>query len=74
MNAKQAKATMKLEAVLAECHKAGLKGGVFDCSFCVWPANGKPDPYESGSRFFEVIEDIGEVIHSPMSLDGGAGV
>jgi hypothetical protein len=74
MNAKQKRAVERLAKALKACHAAGLKGGVFDNSMRVWPADASPDPYDSGGRFLEVIDEIGESIRSPMSLDGGAGV
>lgn len=74
MKVKQWRAAERLRKALESCHAVGLRGGVFDCSFYLWPVDADPDPYESGRKFFEVIEDNGAVIRSPMNLDGGAGV
>lgn len=73
LNAYQKSAVNQLRKALDNAHREGLKGGVFDCNFVVWPAKTTPDPRES-SQFFEFLSDIGGVIKSPMQLDGGAGV
>jgi hypothetical protein len=75
MNKRQESAARRLEKALDNCHKAGLTGGVYDCgTFCLWPANCKIDPRDTGSRFFETVDEIGIAIHPEMILDGGAGV
>jgi len=52
------------------CHNAGLMGGVFDNSFCIWPIGNDP---HAGGRFSDNVYEFGEVINSDMNLDGGAG-
>lgn len=75
MTLQQLAAIEMLRNALGQCHVNELKGGVFDGRFCIWPQDTNPDPYESGIRFFEVIEKHGEVLHDVrMNLDGGAGV
>ncbi len=73
MNVKQKRAAERLEKALENCHRSGLKGGVFDSTFYVWPIDG-PDPYEAGTQFFAVIDGSGTAMNTLMSLDGGAGV
>jgi hypothetical protein len=73
MNVKQKAATAKLLKALDACHEAGIKGGVFDSSFCIWPIDAPEDPYESGNNFFRIVEKYGADLTSKMSLDGGAG-
>ncbi len=74
MNAKQKAAARRLEKALEHCHKTGLQGGVFDMSFCLWPVGTEPHPADTGMRFFEVVKEVGTIIYSPMSLDGGSGI
>ncbi len=75
MNKAQLLAIRKLKLALDTCHYAGLKGGVFDTSFCVWPIDSAVDPFEGGSNFFRIIEEHGAILNEvKMSLDGGAGV
>lgn len=77
MTKAQKSAVRKLESALNACSDAGLKGGVFDNNFCVWPIDANPNPYDSGWDFFNVIEKTGCILSGErvrMSLDGGAGV
>lgn len=77
MTRQQKAAIKKLESALNACHDAGMKGGIFDGKFCVWPIDTVPDPYECGNQFFDVISEFGDIIgcqRTPMNLDGGAGV
>lgn len=73
MNKGQEAALRRLEAALDNCHKKGLRGGVYKYHMRVWPADG-PDPCEAGWKFFEVIDQHGGTAYSPMILDGGSGV
>lgn len=73
LNKKQKKCSEAMFKLLERCHKAGLTGGVFDGCFCLWPKN-EEHPAEAGNMFFEKVEEIGEVIHTQMVIDGGAGV
>lgn len=73
VNAKQMAATKLLEKALESCHKAGLQGGVYDCSFVVWPVEGQ-DPRDDAVDFFQSINKNGVMINTAMNLDGGAGV
>ena len=75
MNEAQKKAATQVTRALKKAGKAGLTGGVFDGTFCLWPM--KDDGYimEGGLEFFERIEEKGELLYtSPIRLDGGAGV
>ena len=70
LNEKQRKAANNLRLALNRAGKAGLIGGVFSGNFCIWRAC----DYLGGDDFFETIEDIGEILHTPhIELDGGAG-
>lgn len=69
MNLKQRMVAEQLETLLDECHELGLAGGVFGGNFCLWPEG--VDPHSG--KFFDVIEDKGEILDTKMSLDGGAG-
>jgi hypothetical protein len=69
MNKGQEAALGRLKAALNNCHKKGLRGGVYEYRLRVWPVDG-PDPCEAGPRFFEVIEEYGGTADSPMILDG----
>ncbi len=73
MTKRQILAVKRLERALTQCHNAGLEGGVYDGSFCVWPT-GSFDILESGNKFFGRVEEYGATLDSPMTLDGGAGV
>lgn len=73
LNCYQKAAVNQLRKALDNCHREGLKGGVFDCNFVLWPIGTTPDPRES-LGFFDFVSDIGGVIKSPMQLDGGAGL
>ena len=73
MNNEQIKATESLQRALDKCHKTGLKGGVFDTSFCVWPSVHEPRNNVDGDDFFESVERYGKTINTEMFLDGGAG-
>ncbi len=74
MDGKGIKAVMGLRLALQACHAAGLKGGVYDGNFCVWPVEGN-DPRDT-DHFFEAIEEVGgAILYSiSMDLDGGASV
>lgn len=75
MSDKQIAATERLRKALEACHKAGLKGGVYDGSFYIWPITTEPDPRDAPHfGFFEAVKEVGALIHSDMNLDGGAGV
>jgi hypothetical protein len=74
MNKRQAAAAESLRKALNRCAKAGLQGGVFDGSFCVWPEKLEPSPFEMGAQFFDhVAEYGGNLWPVEMHLDGGAG-
>ncbi len=73
MNKQQQKAAKQLERALIACHKAGLKGGVYDCHFYLWPEDATPDPRDHG-HFFDNVDAIGARIVTLMILDGGSGV
>ena len=74
MLSKHVKAIERLHKALNHCHKAGLKGGVWDGSFYVWPIDAEPDPRDAGVRFFEAIREVGgDHVYTQMWLDGGAG-
>jgi hypothetical protein len=73
MTRQQSSAAIRLQKALDNCHKHGLRGGVYESTFRVWPVVG-PCPMEAGRKFFEVIEERGMTLYSPMVLDGGAGV
>jgi hypothetical protein len=73
MNKKQKQAATRLEKALKACGEAGLTGGVFDGMFCLWPNNPDPHPSDCGFRFFEVVDEIGLIIRTPMIIDGGSG-
>lgn len=73
MNKEQTAAVRSLVAALDKCAKAGLQGGVFDTSFCVWPEGAEPHPNDA-PEFFSGVENIGgKVLDTHMYLDGGAG-
>lgn len=74
MTREQVLATQSLKRALNKCHSVGLRGGVFDNSFCLWPSSLQPDPRESGGRFFQVVLENGAIISSPINIDGGAGL
>jgi len=72
MNLKQKKAANRLQAALVAAGKAGLMGGVFNGSFCLWPEN---KHLEHDPIFFERVEEVGIILYTPeVDLDGGAGV
>lgn len=73
MNKKQEAAALRLQKALDNCHKQGLRGGVYEYRMRVWPIDA-PDPHEAGTNFFEVINEHGQCIMSQMTLDGGAGI
>lgn len=74
MTRRQKAALANLTKTLDRCHAAGLTGGVYEYQFRVWPIGAKPDPRDSGWRFFEMVEEIGGSTLSKMTMDGGAGV
>lgn len=81
MTQKQHRATGSLKKALNRCAAAGLRGGVYDASFCIWPIDG-PDPRENnfsevraGGQFFNLVSEHGVILDGvKMMLDGGAGV
>lgn len=73
MTKKQTAAAIRLNKAIDACHRAGLRGGVYEYSFRVWPVNANPQPHDEGMRFFESIEEIGMTLTSRMLLDGGSG-
>lgn len=72
MTEEQEKAITQLKYALNRCAKVGLKGGVFDGSFCIYP-NDTGYHHPGGDGFFEWVESIGEILQCKMDLDGGAG-
>lgn len=73
LNSQQIKAANKLKKALDACHAADLEGGVYESKFRIWPCDG-PKPYEDVSeRFFDIVEQVGLTVDSPMRLDGGSG-
>lgn len=76
MNEEQKSAVRSLKRALKKCGNSGLRGGVYDASFCIWPK--ELDPTTSGgddSEFFNEVDRYGESLNVPeISLDGGAGV
>ncbi len=74
MTKKQLACAESLRKALDRCHKAGLRGGVYEYSLRVWPSKGiQPHDAKPESRFFEVVEEVGFSISSKMLLDGGSG-
>lgn len=76
MNEKQKRAAESLRKALIRCGKAGLSGGVYDGTFCIWPASRTEEqhPAESKGCFFAAVEEDGELLRQyDMILDGGAG-
>ncbi len=69
MTSSQRQAIAALKRGMTMCHQSGLAGGVYECNFCVWPK--EHDPHTGD--FWQQVEEYGEVIHSPLHLDGGAG-
>jgi hypothetical protein len=73
MTPQQDSAVQQLQRALNRAHAAGLRGGVYESKFRVWPTVG-PCPMEvPAHQFFDVIHREGATIFSPMLLDGGAG-
>lgn len=73
MTPQQLRAVSRLEAALDNAHRVGLRGGVYESRFRVWPTEG-PQPFDSPChQFFEVVEKTGATCFSEMLLDGGAG-
>lgn len=74
MTSEQKKAVTQLKRALNKCGSVGLKGGVYDSNFCLWPVGESPE--EPSRTFFENVEDVGGVCWLPekIYLDGGAGV
>jgi hypothetical protein len=72
MTPEQERAATQLLRALNKCHAVGLAGGVFDRNFCIWPHESAIDLVDG--HFFEDVEEYGRVLHTYMSLDGGAGV
>ena len=42
--------------------------------FWLWPSSTQNDPRDAGTRFFDVIDEIGTTVYSDIVIDGGAGV
>ena len=74
MTKEQCSALANLTKALDRCHHAGLMGGVYEYQFRVWPIGVKPDPRDTSTKFFEVVEEVGGSTSSEMTMDGGAGV
>lgn len=71
MNRRQHAAVGRLQKALEACHRARLRGGVYDGSFLVWPNNAKPDPREGDRcKFFENVGKIGSKAFTSMNLTG----
>jgi hypothetical protein len=70
MNKEQFQASMQLTKALNRCHAVGLVGGVYEGKFCIWPKEEKP---HEAPWFFAAIDELGDMIETPMKLDGGAG-
>ncbi len=75
LNKKQQRAVNSIRKALNKAHVAGLSGGVYDGSFCIWPTKVHETVMGSGRQFFEIVHVHGEVMSEViMHLDGGAGV
>jgi len=76
MNEKQEKAIINLKRALNAAGKVGLRGGVFESTFCIYPVDSTVVPeHVDGLDFFEQVKKYGEALHTPLIyLDGGAGV
>ena len=78
MNDTQTKAATQLKKALNACAKAGLQGGIYEGTFCVWPITAR-SPHEindSGETdFYTAVEAQceGKQIHCKMHIDGGNG-
>lgn len=73
MNREQIRAAERLRKALQACDSAGLRGGVFDTRFVLWPKDAQPDPRET-KDFFITIQEVGCILPNDMDIDGGAGV
>jgi hypothetical protein len=77
MTKTQMAAARRLEQALYACKKAGLMGGVYDGTFCLWPEDAPHPADAEGGRFFQAVDQYGVALNcvsSCMRLDGGAGV
>lgn len=75
MNKKQINAINNLKKALDSCDKVGLRGGVFEGQFCIWPKDIDVQGLaEKHNDFFDKVDEFGFSIDSKMWLDGGAGV
>jgi hypothetical protein len=74
MTKAQIKAVDRLQKALQSCYKTGLRGGVFDCSFCIWPEDAIHPGDKPTNEYFSYIEEVGAIIRTQMNLDGGSGV
>ncbi len=72
MTSEQIKASKQLNAALNKCAKVGLSGGVYDGTFCIWPSEHELRSAD-GINFFQLVDEYGEMLFTPMALDGGAG-
>ncbi len=75
LNEKQKRAVKSLIRALNNADAAGLVGGVYDSSFCVWPV-GAIDLDSAGNNFFRLVSEHGHCIgcdEVSMRLDGGSG-
>ena len=65
----QNRAAAQLLEALNKCHVAGLRGGVYDEQFCLWPIDRK---LGHDFDFFINVDEHGQVLCTQMQLDGGA--
>ena len=75
MPIEQVAAMRQLKRALNRCADAGLRGGVYDGSFCLWPTEAG-NPLDYGGDFFAALEDqCGGcmVVGCRLDMDGGAG-
>ena len=73
MTPEQRKVASSIERALNRAGHAGLTGGVFDGTFCLWPGTSEDCP--PGEGFFEAVEEKGISLLTPwIVLDGAAGV
>jgi hypothetical protein len=75
MTKTQMTAVNQLQRALNACANAGLSGGVFDGTFCIWPLE-QTREIHAGAKgdFFVNVETHGCMLHVSMQLDGGAGI
>lgn len=74
MTREQELAATQLLRAFRKCQKAGLNGGVFDGSVCLWPKEHHEEIMEAGPDFFHKVDEHGQsFVINGMVLDGGAG-